>query len=139
MNMPVLLLTTTGRQSRRARTTALSYLGDGDRYVVIASNAGESRHPGWFLNLKADPRAHVQVGPHRLPVTAWETAGDERERLWSRVAEADRSYAEYQRRTRRRIPIVILQPEHGTAPRLPVRAAKGSRSPAEPVAKEWTR
>jgi len=63
LGMPVLLLTTAGRRSGTPRTAALHYLPDGDRYIVIGSNAGEPRHPGWFLNLRAEPRAEMQVGP----------------------------------------------------------------------------
>lgn len=109
--LPVLLLTVTGRKSKTRRSTALNYLRDRERYAVIASNAGEPRHPEWYLNVRADPRVEIQVGRRRLKVTAREVEGAERDRLWSRVVAADPSYAEYQRRTKRRIPLVVLQEE----------------------------
>ena len=105
----VLLLTTTGRKTGKMRTTALTYLHDDGRLVVIASNAGERRHPAWFLNLMSHPRATAQVGPMVLTVHGREAVGDERERLWSRIVEMDRSYAEYQARTTRQIPVVVLE------------------------------
>jgi deazaflavin-dependent oxidoreductase (nitroreductase family) len=77
--------------------------------VVVGSYAGEDRHPAWWLNLLADPRAEVQVGNARYPVTARELEGADRDRLWARVVETDPSYAEYQRRTTRRIPVVVLE------------------------------
>lgn len=110
MGMPVLLLTTTGRKSGQPRTRALMYLPDGDRYVVIASYLGEPRHPAWWLNLQAHPDAEIQVGSRRIPVRAREADGEERGRLWSAVVETQGDYAEYQRRTERRIPVVVLEP-----------------------------
>ncbi len=111
MNLPVLLLTTTGRRSGEARTRALMYLPKGDRYVVIASYLGEPRHPDWWLNLRADPKAWIQVGGQRLRVAAREADGDERARLWQEVLGRQGDYAEYQRRTERRIPVVVLEPQ----------------------------
>ena len=108
--MPVLLLTTTGRRTGRRRTTPLQYLGDGEKYVVVASNAGEPQHPAWLLNLKSDPQATIQIGHTRTGVSAREVTGDERRRLWSRIIEADRSYSEYQKRTTRQITVVTLEP-----------------------------
>jgi hypothetical protein len=92
LGWPVILLTTTGRKSGRPRTVALHALLDGDRYIVAASNAGEPRHPEWYLNLRADRLATVQHG------------------LWTQITSRDRSYAEYQSRTDREIPVVILEP-----------------------------
>ena len=108
--MPVLLLTTTGRRTGRRRTTPLQYLRDGEKYVVVASNAGEPRHPAWFFNLKADPEASIQVGRTQTGVSAREVTGEERDRIWSRIIEADRSYSEYQERATRQIPVVTLEP-----------------------------
>jgi deazaflavin-dependent oxidoreductase (nitroreductase family) len=108
--LPVLLLTTTGRKSGTARTSALSYLPSGDAYVVVASFLGEPRHPAWLLNLRAMPDAEVQVGSRRVRVRAREAEGTERERLWSEVVAKNPDYAEYQSRTERRIPIVVLAP-----------------------------
>lgn len=110
MNLPVLLLTTRGRRSGAPRTRALMYLSDGDSFVVIASFLGEPKHPDWFLNLQAQPKAEVQVGARHIVVVAREAEGAERERLWNAVVKRQKDYAEYQERTTRRIPVVVLKP-----------------------------
>jgi deazaflavin-dependent oxidoreductase (nitroreductase family) len=110
MNLPVLLLTTKGRRSGTPRTRALMYLPKGDRYVVIASYLGEPRHPAWWVNLRAQPEATVQVGARQVRVVAREAAGEERSRLWDEIVGRQADYAEYQRRTARRIPVVVLEP-----------------------------
>ena len=112
--MPVLLLITTDRRTARPSTTALSYLEDHGRYIVIASNAGEPRHPAWFLNLQAYPTALVRRGSELVTVTAREAVGCERDRLWARVIAADAAYGEFQRRTARLIPVVVLAPRPQT-------------------------
>jgi deazaflavin-dependent oxidoreductase (nitroreductase family) len=104
-----LLLVTRGRKSGERRTVSLNYLTDAGRLVVVGSYAGEDRHPAWWLNLLADPRAEVQVGAARHPVTARELDGPDRDRLWALVVETDPSYAVYQDRTTRRIPVVVLE------------------------------
>lgn len=111
VNMPVLLLTTRGRRTGNSRTRALTYLADGTRFVVIASFLGEPRHPDWWLNLRADPHAEVEVGRRRVQVVAREADGEERERLWQAVVDRQKDYTEYQRRTTRRIPVVVLEPQ----------------------------
>jgi F420H(2)-dependent quinone reductase len=108
--VPVLLLTTRGRRTGEERTKPLLYLADGDTFVVAASFAGEPRHPAWWLNLRADPRARVQVGSRAVEVRAHEAKGEERERLWRAIVAQDASFAEYERRTTRRIPVVVLEP-----------------------------
>lgn len=110
MNMPVLLLTTQGAKSGRVRENALMYLAKGDACVVIASVLGEARHPAWLHNLRAHPEARVQVGARAFSVRARETTGEERQRLWEEVVAAQADYAEYAKRTTRRIPIVVLEP-----------------------------
>lgn len=110
MGMPVLLLTTTGRKSGQPRTSALTYLPQGGRYVVIASYLGEPRHPAWWLNLQANPDAEIQVGGRHIAVRAREAEGDEREWLWADAVARAHDYAAYQERTTRRIPVVILDP-----------------------------
>lgn len=112
MNLPVLLLTTRGRRSGQPRTKALMYLPDGDAFVVIASVLGEPKHPVWLLNLRAQPQAEVEVGSRRVGVVAHEAEGAERERLWNAVVKRQKDYAEYQERTTRRIPVVVLKPSH---------------------------
>lgn len=113
MNMPVLLLTTRGRKKGRDRTRALTYFPKEGTYVVVASFLGEPRHPDWWLNLRAHPEAWIQVGGRRLEVRAREAQGEERERLWTEIVAAQPDYAEYQKRTSRRIPVVILEPVAG--------------------------
>ena len=111
MNMPVLLLTTTGRRSGHPRTQALLYLADGDNYVVIASCLGAPQHPAWCLNLRAHPTAEVQIGAQRIPVIAQEADGATRQWLWDVIVARQPEYAAYQQRTTRRIPIVVLTPQ----------------------------
>lgn len=111
MGMPVLLLTTTGRKSGQPRTRALMYLPKGDACVVIASFAGEPRHPDWWLNLRANPRAQIQRGADTTRVVAREAEGAERARLWEEVVRRESGYATYAERTTRRIPVVLLEPE----------------------------
>jgi F420H(2)-dependent quinone reductase len=106
---PVLLLTTTGRKSGRPWTVPVLYQADGDRWVIIASNGGNPRHPAWWLNLRSQPAASVQIGRETYPVTAVETAGEERERLWRRMADMYKGYDEYARKTTRAIPVVLLR------------------------------
>ena len=107
---PILLLTTTGRRTRRPRTWPLTYLPNGDRLIVIASNGGQPNHPAWYLNLRATPQVSVQLGDRVRAMVAQTAEGDERARLWSRVVEEYPAYAEYQRKTDRQIPVVVLHP-----------------------------
>lgn len=107
---PVLLLTTTGRKSGKRRTTPLLYVKDADRYVIVASVGGAPKNPAWYLNLRSNPAAAIQVGGRKLAVTA-ETAGpDDRARLWAAVTQMYAGYDAYQAKTSREIPIVILTP-----------------------------
>lgn len=115
--IPHLLLTTTGRRSGERRTVPLSYLPDGDRFVLIASNGGSDRPPAWWLNLMKAPQARVQVGPRLLDVEAAEARGAERERLWPLAVAMNSVYARYEKMTDRRIPLVVLRPvEETTGP-----------------------
>jgi len=111
-NLPILLLTTTGRRSGRRLTTPLVYLADGENLVIIASNGGSDRHPEWWLNLRAQPNAEVQVGPATRAVVAHKAEGGERERLWRAVVELYHGYDEYRRMTSREIPVVVLTHEN---------------------------
>jgi F420H(2)-dependent quinone reductase len=106
---PVLILTTTGRKSGRPWTNPVIYQPDGDRFVIIASNAGAPKHPGWWLNLRGHPEATIQVGPESIPVTARAVAGEERDRLWSLMTKAYPGYDGYQKKTTRKIPVVLLE------------------------------
>ena len=111
---PVLLLNTTGRKSGRRRTTPLVYLRDGENFVVVASNGGSSTPPAWWLNLRADPDATVELaGRGPLRVRAEDAEGEEKRRLWSRLLEMYSGYEGYQAKTDREIPVVILRPGMG--------------------------
>ena len=107
---PVLLLVSTGRKSGQKRTTVLLYLEDGGRYVIVASNGGTATHPVWWLNLQADPEATVEIGGRKIHVRATEARGEEKARLWQRLVRMYPSYEDYQKRTDREIPVIILEP-----------------------------
>ncbi len=112
---PVLLLTTTGRRTGQARTWPLSYVVDGDDLVLVASAAGEARHPAWYLNLLTNPRVSIQVGETSRPMVAQSVAGSERARLWESFVGRYPVGAWYQRKSGREIPVVILRPAALTA------------------------
>jgi F420H(2)-dependent quinone reductase len=109
---PVLLLTTTGRKTGQSRTRPLCYLDIEGRLILIASAGGASCHPAWYLNLRQSPRVSVQRGQMTRAMVARSAVGDERARLWEYVVERYPMCAEYQRKARREIPIVVLQPEY---------------------------
>jgi deazaflavin-dependent oxidoreductase (nitroreductase family) len=106
----VLLLDHVGAKSGTRRTTPLVYLREGDDLLIVASKGGAPRNPAWFHNLRANPETHVRVGSRRLPVRARVATAEERERLWPKVVETYSGYADYQARTEREIPVVILEP-----------------------------
>jgi len=106
----VVLLTTTGRRTGKARTVALCSLPDGADVVVIASYGGLDQHPAWWLNLVADPHATIQVGPRTLAVVARRAEGADHARLWPAVKKMNPFYAQYELITDRDIPVVILEP-----------------------------
>lgn len=108
-----LLLHTTGRKSGNERIAPLNYVRDGDAFVIIASNGGASRHPDWYLNLRAQPKAAVDLNRRRIEVVAETVEGDERQRLWRSALASWRYYDAYQRRTDRKIPVVRLRPTAG--------------------------
>jgi F420H(2)-dependent quinone reductase len=107
---PILLITTTGRKSGRPWTNPVMYQRDGDAYVVIASNGGAPRHPGWWLNLRSHPEATIQVRRQVIPVTATRTSGAERSRLFALMTKAYKGFADYETKTTRKIPVVRLTP-----------------------------
>ncbi len=110
-NVPVLLLTTTGRKSGRQRTSPLLYTRAGDNgYMVIASKGGAPQHPLWYRNLQANPLAEVTVGRKTQQVRARDAQGEERERLWRALADLYPGYDRYAQKTSRRIPVVVLEP-----------------------------
>ena len=107
---PVLLLVTIGRKTGQRRTTPLLYLMDGDRYVIVASNGGAPKDPVWWLNLKANPEATVEVGDRTLRVRAEAASPEEKGRLWPGLVKMYGGYEGYQRKTDRTIPVAILHP-----------------------------
>jgi deazaflavin-dependent oxidoreductase (nitroreductase family) len=108
--LPALLLTTRGRTSGNARDVTLNYMPEGRSFIVVASYGGEDRDPAWWRNLKANPKGEVLLAGRRFGVRAREADGPEREALWDRFVAADPSYEQYQGRTKRRLPVVVLEP-----------------------------
>jgi deazaflavin-dependent oxidoreductase (nitroreductase family) len=104
----ILLLTTKGKRSGEERTMPLIHRTDGDRWILVASKGGWPQHPLWYQNLQADPDATIQVKDEVIPVHADTAQGAERERLWSLMTEVWPAYDEYQTRTDREIPVVVL-------------------------------
>src|SRR5450759_3257679 len=107
---PVLLLTSTGRRSGAPRTAPVLYLADGDRVVVIGSNAGNERAPAWSHNLKANPGAEVQIRGERRRVRARVAEGQERAELWQKMNAQYAGFEDYDERTSRDIAVFILEP-----------------------------
>jgi deazaflavin-dependent oxidoreductase (nitroreductase family) len=109
--MPVLELTTTGRKTGKRRTTMLtSPVQDGAKVVVVASYGGDDRHPTWFLNLRDDPKVEITMNGQTRAMRARIASPEEKAELWPRVVAAYKGYAQYQERTDRDIPLVILEP-----------------------------
>lgn len=107
---PILLLTTTGRKSGKPRTAPLIFTRDGDTLVVIASNGGDDRDPYWWRNLQANPEAGVQIKSVTMRVRAEQASPEEKARLWPEMASVYRNYDDYQKKTTRQIPLVLLHP-----------------------------
>ncbi|HEY4388843.1 MAG TPA: nitroreductase family deazaflavin-dependent oxidoreductase [Ktedonobacteraceae bacterium] len=105
----LLLLTTTGARSGQPHTIPLVYLPDGDRLIILASAAGVPRHPAWYHNLVAHPKATVEVGTETFEVTATITTGEEREQLWAKTIKQYPGFADYQTKTTRQLPVILLQ------------------------------
>jgi len=104
----ILLLTTNGRKTGLDRTVPLIYTWDGENPVIVASKGGALDHPGWFKNLMKTPEADVQILDRHLPIRAREAEGEERVRLWRQMNGVWPHYEEYQAKTERRIPVVVL-------------------------------
>ena len=107
---PVLILTTTGRRSGEPRSTPLIYGQHGDDYLVVASKGGSDEPPAWYRNLQENPNAQLQVRAERFPVRARTATAEEKPELWRIMTAIWPDYDDYQRRTEREIPVVVLEP-----------------------------
>jgi len=105
----LLLLNTIGAKSKQPRTNPLAYTKDGDKYLIIASKAGAPTNPDWYYNIVANPEVTVEVGSERFQARATIPEGEERDRLYNQMATQMPGFAEYQRNTTRRIPVVVLE------------------------------
>jgi deazaflavin-dependent oxidoreductase (nitroreductase family) len=110
LGQPCIILWTRGRHSGSVRKTPLMRVTDGTRYAVVASLGGAPKHPVWYLNMKADPKVALQDGAEVRDYTAREVEGDERTVWWERACEVWPAYDEYQEKTDRVIPVVVLDP-----------------------------
>jgi deazaflavin-dependent oxidoreductase (nitroreductase family) len=110
--MPVVILTTTGRKSGKQRETMLTApVHNDDRVVLVASYGGDDRHPAWFLNLRDNPDVELEMRGKKRPMLARVATAEEKSALWPDVTEAYKGYAQYQTKTERDIPLVILEPK----------------------------
>lgn len=107
---PLLLLHHTGAKSQASRVNPVGYLPDGPRYLIFASNGGAPSNPGWYHNLRAQPKTSIEVGSDTIDVIAEEATGDERERLFGLGAARFPQLAEYARNTDRIVPVIVLTP-----------------------------
>ncbi len=108
--LPCLLILTTGRKTGKATTLPLIYGETDGGYVIVASRGGAADNPGWYLNLMAHPEIDIQVGTEHKRVRARDTSDAEREALWKQMAELYPPYNDYQARTERQIPVLVLEP-----------------------------
>ena len=105
---PLLLLTTTGAKSGKCRTTPMMYIPDGDRLIIIASNAGATKHPDWYHNLVAHPEVTVEFGTETYDTTANVIQGTERQQLWTWIGEQYPFFVDHQAKITRQIPLIAL-------------------------------
>ncbi|MFD7062004.1 nitroreductase family deazaflavin-dependent oxidoreductase [Streptomyces sp. NPDC059906] len=110
--LPVIVLTTRGSHSGKLRKAPLMRVEHEGRYAVVASLGGAPKHPVWYFNVKADPRVELQDGPVKQDMTAREVTGAEKAQWWERAVAAYPSYADYQKKTEREIPVFVLEPSH---------------------------
>jgi len=107
--LPALLLTTVGRRSGEKRTSPLIYGTVGDAFIIIGSKGGADTHPRWYLNLLANPVVELQVGKDRFVARARVAAGKERQQLWEQMLKVYPPYQDYQHKTKREIPVIVLE------------------------------
>jgi deazaflavin-dependent oxidoreductase (nitroreductase family) len=105
---PLLLLNTIGRRSNRLHVCPVMYLKDGERFLVFASKGGADKHPDWYFNLKAHPDFQIEIGDERIDIHADEVTGGERDALYNRQAALYPRFGDYQRKTKRIIPVIAL-------------------------------
>ena len=111
-NATIVLLHTTGAKTGQERVTPLvAQPLEGGRYAIFASMGGAPTHPAWFHNLRANPRVTYEVGTRTVRATARVTTGEERERIWSKQKRDRPNFAEYEKKTTRQIPVIVLEPE----------------------------
>jgi deazaflavin-dependent oxidoreductase (nitroreductase family) len=108
--MPIVLVHHTGAKTGTERVNPVAYVRVGDAYAVFASKAGAPKHPHWYHNLLAHPRTKIETGDQELEVLAREAKGEERERIYSEMVELRPQFGEYQQKTDRVIPVVVLEP-----------------------------
>ena len=111
---PVLIMTNTGAKSGEVRETPVVYTRDGDNYVIIASKGGAPTNPGWYHNLVAYPEVKLEVLGETIPARARVAEGEEHDRLYDAQAQMMPAFADYQKRTTRKIPVFILEPVRST-------------------------
>ena len=109
-NIPVALLTTTGRKTGEPRFSPLYFLRDGDTVVIAASRGGSNKNPMWYLNLKANPKVQVQIKDEVLELSARDATDDQRAEYWPKLVEMYPTYEDYQSWTDRVIPLVVCEP-----------------------------
>jgi len=108
---PLLLINHTGARTRKVRINPVMYLKEGQRYLVFASKGGADTHPDWYHNLKAHPDVKIEVGHETIDVRAEETKGAERERIYAKQALLYPQFAQYQKKTKRVIPVIAFTPK----------------------------
>ena len=111
--LPVVIMTNRGARSGKLRKTPVMRVEHEGRYAAIASQGGAPTHPAWYANLLADPHVELQDGPVKLAYVAREVTGDEKREWWKRAVAAYPPYREYQAKTRRAIPVFVLEPASG--------------------------
>jgi F420H(2)-dependent quinone reductase len=109
-NNKVLLLTTRGRKSSKAHTTPLGFFVWQGGYIIVASNGGAARNPGWYYNIKNNPKMTIQLFDQEIPVKGEILSGEARASAWQQVISTSPAYANYEKSTTREIPLVLLRP-----------------------------
>lgn len=112
-DLPVLILHTVGRKSGKARRSPLLYIQDGDDYAIVASRGGSDAPPAWWLNLQAMPKATIEIKGSKRQVTARQATAEEKAAYWPRLISGYSFYDDYQARTTRDIPVIVLSPVAG--------------------------